>query len=70
MSYKPEVIADSSGKWVGNALCFATYDEAMANVQNLYSRWTAVREVRVIESCEPVNYKWTDKGLEAVGGLS
>jgi hypothetical protein len=24
MSFKPEVIADSSGKWCGNALRFAT----------------------------------------------
>ena len=28
MSFKPEVIADSSGKWSGNALRFATREEA------------------------------------------
>jgi hypothetical protein len=66
MSYAPEVIADNSGKWVGNALRFATKEEAEKNVQNLMGRWFAVRETRVVESADPVNYRWTDKGLEAV----
>ena len=35
MSFKPEVIADSSGRWCGNALRFATREEAEANVQDL-----------------------------------
>jgi len=34
MSWKPEVIADSSGKWCGNALRFATREEAEANVRD------------------------------------
>jgi hypothetical protein len=33
MSFKPEVIADSSGKFCGNALRFATREEAEANVK-------------------------------------
>ena len=33
MSFKPEVIADSSSKWSGNALRFATREEAEANVE-------------------------------------
>src|SRR5262245_49326513 len=57
-SYAPEVIADSSGKWTGNGLRFATRDEAMANVTDLMFRWTAVREIRVVESDDPVNYRW------------
>jgi hypothetical protein len=65
VSFAPEVIADSSG-WTGNGLRFATFAEADANVRNLYSRWTSVREFRVVESSDPVNYKWTDKGLKAV----
>ena len=32
MSFKPEVIADTSGKWCGNALRFATREEAKTNV--------------------------------------
>lgn len=66
MSDAPEVIVDSSGKWVGNALRFETFEEAERNVRNLYSRWTLVRETRVVESSDPANYRWTDKGLEAV----
>ena len=64
MSFKPEVIADSSGKWCGNALRFATLEEAEANVQDLMMRWFAVRETRVIESDDPVNYRYIDGRLE------
>jgi hypothetical protein len=66
MSWKPEVIADSSGKWAGNGLRFATKEEAEANVANLFMRWTSVRETRVVESDDPVNYAWTDGRLVAV----
>ena len=64
MSYKPEVIADSSGKWCGNALRFATYDEALANARDLAGRWMMVRDYRATESADPVNYKWVDGKLE------
>jgi len=33
LSWKAEVIADSSGKWCGNALRFAAREEAEANVE-------------------------------------
>lgn len=66
MSWKPEVIADDSGKWYGNALRFATKEEAEANVADLYRRWLSVRETRVVESDEPVNYAWKDGRLEEV----
>jgi hypothetical protein len=56
--------ADSSGKWCGNALRFATLEEAEANVQDLMMRWFAVRETRVIESDDPVNYRYIDGRLE------
>jgi hypothetical protein len=58
MSYKPEVIADSSGKWVSNALRFATREEAEAQVHDLMMRWTLVRDTRVVESDDPVNYRY------------
>lgn len=63
MSWKPEVIADNSGKWFGNSLRFATEAEAKANVENLMMRWTSVRETRVVECDEPVNYAWRDGHL-------
>ena len=66
MSYKPEVIADNSGKFFGNGLAFATDDEAVAYVKDLFSRWTSVREYRTVESDDPVNYKWIDGKLEEV----
>jgi len=58
-SYKVEVIADSSGKWCSNALRFATEAEAKVYGDDLFMRWTAVREWRVAPADEPVNEKLT-----------
>lgn len=66
-SYAPEVIADNSGKWCGNALRFATEHEAQLNVLDLASRWTLVRDIRVVPSEDPPNYRWTDGKLEHIG---
>ena len=57
MSWKPEVIADASGNWSGNACRFATKEEAEQYVLDLSMRWFAVRETRVIEVDDPVNYR-------------
>lgn len=57
MSWKPEVIADNSGKFCGNALRFATEAEARDSVNDLACRWMLVRETRVVESNDPVNYR-------------
>jgi hypothetical protein len=65
-SWKPEVIADSSGKWCGNQLRFATKKEAEQNVADLASRWFSVTETRVVESDEPVNYTYHNRELRAV----
>ena len=54
-SYAVEVIADASGEWCGNALRFATREEAEAYARDLFSRWTLVKEFRVVESTDPVN---------------
>jgi len=40
-SWKPEVIADSSGKWCPNGLAFAKKEDAEAWVSDLSCRWTA-----------------------------
>ncbi len=64
MSYKPEVQTDDTGKWYGNALRFTTRAEAEAQVQDLMMRWFAVRDTRVVESDEPVNYRYVDGHLE------
>jgi hypothetical protein len=61
-SWKPEVIADSTGKWLGNGLRFATKAEAESANLDLSMRWFAVKDWRVVESDDPVNYVW-DGGL-------
>ena len=48
MTYKVEVIADSSGIWVGNTLEWRTTEEAEAYAKDLMGRWTQVREWRVV----------------------
>lgn len=45
------------GEWAGNALRFATHEEAAASALDLYSRWTVPSEWRVDESTDPVNYE-------------
>ena len=58
MSFKAEVIADASGNWSGNALCFATPEQASAYATDLMMRWLAVRDTRVVESNDLVNYRY------------
>ena len=69
MSWKPEVIADSSGEWCGNQLRFATKQEAEDNVYDLMMRWFLVRETRVVEVDEPVNYTYHDHKLRHIEGV-
>lgn len=57
-SYKAEVIADNSGQWVGNGLRFASVAEAEAYVRGLASRWTLVRDTRVVPCDDPVTHAW------------
>jgi hypothetical protein len=66
MSFKPEVQTDNSGRWYDNALRFATREEAEAQVRDLSYRWLAVLETRVVESDDPVNYRWGPDGLERI----
>jgi len=62
-SFAPEVIADGSGKWCGNALRFPTREEAEANVRDLEMRWFAVRDTRVVESDDAPTYRYVDGRL-------
>ncbi len=59
-SWAAEVIADNSGKFCGNGCRFATKEEAELYAVDLSLRWTLVREHRVVESNEPVNYEFKD----------
>lgn len=66
MSFVPEVVADNSGKFCGNALRFATFEEALDNAADLKRRWFLVTSIRVVESNDPVNYRWVGGKLEEV----
>jgi len=48
--YAVEVIADSSGKYCGNALRFDTVEEAESYAKDLWSRWTLVTKARVVDA--------------------
>jgi len=66
-SWKPEVRTGSDPKFYGNALAFATREEAERSAKDLMSRWMLVVEWRAVESDQPVNYRLTDGGqLEEV----
>lgn len=62
-SYKPEVQTNGHSDWNGNALRFATREEAEAYVHDLMNRWMLVTDTRVIESDDPVNYAIVDNKL-------
>lgn len=47
--YRVQVIADSSGEYVGNGLRFPTIEDALKYGHNLAMRWTLVRSFRVID---------------------
>lgn len=55
-SWKPEVMVD--GKWAGNALRFATQEEAFGSVMALRMRWWVPEDGRAVESEDPVNYRF------------
>lgn len=58
MSWKSEVQAGNTGKWIGNALRFATKKEADDYVYDLAMRWSLVTNVLVTQSEDPVNYSY------------
>jgi hypothetical protein len=65
MSWKSEVIADSSGKWCTNALRFTTKREAESYAQDLAMRWTLVRDHRAKRCKDPVTDAWVNGRLES-----
>lgn len=63
MNYRPMVEVNGR-EWCGNALVFATRQEAEDNVKALMWRWTQVTNTRVDETDAPVNYRFIDGKLE------
>jgi len=70
VSYAPEVIADSSGIFVGNGLRFASEVEAKNYAADLSVRWTAVRQTRVSATQDEVNYSFAAGFLAEVKQLA
>jgi hypothetical protein len=67
LSWKPEVQVGGDPKWCANGLAFATEDEAYKQARELMGRWMLVREIRAVESTEPVSHVWDDdKGLRSI----
>lgn len=69
MSWKPEVSV--RGKWLRNDLVFATREEAKANANDLFARWTLTDDFRAAESSDPVNATYdltTRKLIMKAGG--
>jgi hypothetical protein len=56
MNWKTEVLV--SGEWVGNALVFATEQEAKDYGDELLSRWYVPEKSRAVETEDAVNYKF------------
>lgn len=66
-SWKPMVKTGSDPKWYGNALRFATEEEARANARDLAGRWLLVVDYTAEKSEDPPNYRWdSEKGLVAL----
>ena len=60
-SYKPQVETFTDpGKFFGNGLAFATFDEAYLNARDLSHRWMLVKDYRAIESDEQVTHSYVD----------
>jgi hypothetical protein len=58
MSYKGQVQVHRDLSWYDNALRFATQEEAAAYVLDLSFRWMQVDNTQVVESDDPVNYRF------------
>jgi len=62
-SWKPEVVADDTGKWYDNGLRFRTEDEAYRSASDLAGRWTLVRKWRATPSDDDPNYRISEDGV-------
>lgn len=68
MSFKYEVQVHGEGdKWHTNGVAFATFAEADNAGYNKMFNWMMCTDYRVVESTDPVNYRWNpETGLEGI----
>jgi hypothetical protein len=66
MSYRYRVFTPGDPEGACNALRFATSDECDSYGSDLLSRWFTPTHGESEECSDPVNYRWTEKGLEEV----
>lgn len=62
-SYAPQVRTGNDPKFYGNALRFATREEAAANVADLANRWMLVVATQVAESDDAPTHAWMNGKL-------
>lgn len=55
-SWAVEVVADSTNMWCGNACRYDTKEAADVAARDLFCRWMAVRQWRVVPSTDKPNY--------------
>ena len=60
MSFKPAIKVYGEEPYYTNGQTFATEEEAHKSAVNRMFNWTLAEDVKVVESDEPVNYKWVD----------
>lgn len=60
MSFKPAFMFRGQKEPSTNQQAFATHDEAYKSAENRFMVWTMPESFLVIESDEPVNYRWDD----------
>src|SRR5437868_408774 len=70
MSYKVEMIDEYSfGRWFSDRVRFATAEEAEESSQHVSNvGWLGILDIRVVQSDDPVNARWTDKGILNLDG--
>lgn len=64
MSFKPQIKAHGEDTFASNSLAFATHAEAEQYAKQLFQRWLAADEWRVVESDQSVNCVMVDGQLE------
>lgn len=60
MSYKTQIKVYDDPEFYDNAVRFASADEAEAYGKNKLWNWTMAEKYRVVESSDPVNYRWDE----------